>query len=105
MTKATVRTKSRADKPLIKKGTDLDYGARPLRRAIENRIEDPLAEELLRGTFQGMDTIIVDAVWDKNHEKIVRLDFKSEKRQPDPPAEPVGASATGGDAPESDGGE
>ncbi len=41
---------------LIIKGYNPDYGARPLRRAIENLIEDPLAEELLRGTFQGKDS-------------------------------------------------
>ena len=42
---------------LIKKGSNLDFGARPLRRAIENFVEDPLSEELLKGEFQGMDTI------------------------------------------------
>jgi ATP-dependent Clp protease ATP-binding subunit ClpC len=44
---------------LIDKGTSLEYGARPLRRAIEQFLEDPLAEDLLRGTFHGKDTIIV----------------------------------------------
>ncbi len=34
---------------LIKKGSDVDFGARPLRRAIENFVEDPLSEELLEG--------------------------------------------------------
>src|SRR5262249_24083594 len=38
---------------LIGKGSDLDFGARPLRRAIENYIEDPLSEELLKGNFDG----------------------------------------------------
>ena len=46
-----------AKKLLVKKGSNLDFGARPLRRAIENFIEDPLSEELLKGEFQGMDTI------------------------------------------------
>jgi ATP-dependent Clp protease ATP-binding subunit ClpC len=44
---------------IIDKGTSLEFGARPLRRAIENLLEDPLAEDLLRGTFQGKDTINV----------------------------------------------
>ncbi|MEI8371393.1 MAG: ATP-dependent Clp protease ATP-binding subunit [Planctomycetota bacterium] len=39
---------------------DLDFGARPLRRAIENLVEDPLSEELLKGEFNGLDTITVD---------------------------------------------
>jgi ATP-dependent Clp protease ATP-binding subunit ClpC len=44
---------------IIDKGTSLEFGARPLRRAIENLLEDPLAEDLLRGNFQGKDTIHV----------------------------------------------
>ncbi|MBV8677339.1 MAG: hypothetical protein JO355_09240, partial [Planctomycetaceae bacterium] len=36
-----------------------DYGARPLRRAIENMVEDPLSEEILRGAFKGLDVIKV----------------------------------------------
>src|SRR5262249_46472283 len=44
---------------LIDKGTSLDFGARPLRRAIEHHLEDPLSEELLRGAFSGKDTITV----------------------------------------------
>ncbi|MEO8494350.1 MAG: ATP-dependent Clp protease ATP-binding subunit, partial [Planctomycetota bacterium] len=76
---------------LIKKGTDLDYGARPLRRAIENRIEDPLSEELLRGTFLGMDTIVVDGIRN-DEDKVIRLDFRPEIRQPAlPKGEPVAA--------------
>ncbi|MCH2128114.1 MAG: ATP-dependent Clp protease ATP-binding subunit [Pirellulaceae bacterium] len=77
---------------LIRKGTDLDYGARPLRRAIESFVEDPLSEEILRGEFQGMDTIIVDGV--KNDKgKVTRVELRGEKRQADPPSEPVGAAS------------
>ncbi len=36
---------------LIGKGYEPEFGARPLRRAVERYIEDPLAEELLKGTF------------------------------------------------------
>jgi ATP-dependent Clp protease ATP-binding subunit ClpC len=49
-----------AKKLLIKKGSNTDFGARPLRRSIENFVEDPLSEELLKGEFQGKDTIVVD---------------------------------------------
>jgi ATP-dependent Clp protease ATP-binding subunit ClpC len=49
-----------AKKFLIKKGSNTDFGARPLRRSIENFVEDPLSEELLKGEFQGKDTIVVD---------------------------------------------
>jgi ATP-dependent Clp protease ATP-binding subunit ClpC len=53
---------------LIEKGTSLEYGARPLRRAIEQYLEDPLAEDLLRGAFAGADTITV-RVQEVNGEK------------------------------------
>ncbi len=65
---------------LIKKGANLDYGARPLRRALEQRIEDPLAEEILRGAFEGVNTIVVDAVKD-DEGKAVRLVFRGENRK------------------------
>jgi len=40
----------------------LDYGARPLRRSVERYIEDPLSEELLRGTFEGKNVIRVEQI-------------------------------------------
>ncbi|MDD3468553.1 MAG: ATP-dependent Clp protease ATP-binding subunit [Thermoguttaceae bacterium] len=45
---------------LVKKGSNLDYGARPLRRSIENFVEDPLSEELLKGEFTGKNTVTID---------------------------------------------
>jgi ATP-dependent Clp protease ATP-binding subunit ClpC len=50
---------------VIRKGSNLDLGARPLRREIEQRVEDPLSEELLKGEFQGKDTITVDVKKDE----------------------------------------
>lgn len=47
---------------LIDKGYNPDYGARPLRRAIEQSIEDPLAEEMLRGAFKEATDIVVDVI-------------------------------------------
>ena len=44
---------------LIDKGFDTNLGARPLRRAVEKHLEDPLAEELLRGSLEDADTIDV----------------------------------------------
>src|SRR5262245_50022280 len=44
---------------IIEKGSSLEFGARPLRRAIEHLLEDPLSEELLKGAFAGRDTITV----------------------------------------------
>jgi ATP-dependent Clp protease ATP-binding subunit ClpC len=42
------------------KGYNEEYGARPLRRVIQNLIEDRLSEDLLRSKFQAGDTIVVD---------------------------------------------
>jgi ATP-dependent Clp protease ATP-binding subunit ClpC len=47
---------------LGKKGYDPDFGARPLRRTIQNLVEDPLSEALLRGEFLPGDTVVVDCV-------------------------------------------
>jgi ATP-dependent Clp protease ATP-binding subunit ClpC len=45
---------------LGEKGYDEVYGARPLRRVIQDQVEDKLSEDLLRGKFQSGDTVIVD---------------------------------------------
>ena len=41
---------------LAKEGFDPKYGARPLRRAIQSKVEDAVAEKMLDGTFQTGDT-------------------------------------------------
>ncbi len=47
---------------LIEKGYDLEFGARPLRRAIERHVEDPLSEQLLMGKFDGKSKIRVSVL-------------------------------------------
>jgi ATP-dependent Clp protease ATP-binding subunit ClpC len=47
---------------IIAKGYDQAFGARPLRREIQNQIEDPLAEHMLMARYEAGDTIIVDAL-------------------------------------------
>jgi ATP-dependent Clp protease ATP-binding subunit ClpC len=51
---------------LIDKGYNPEFGARPLRRAIERYIEDPLSEDLLRGKFKGKSVIRI-SVQDEDH--------------------------------------
>jgi ATP-dependent Clp protease ATP-binding subunit ClpC len=46
---------------LIEKGYDPQYGARPMRRAVEKYLEDPFAEELLRGNVKPGETVHVTA--------------------------------------------
>ncbi len=102
----TLNLSADAKEFLIKKGSNTDYGARPLRRAIETYIEDPLAEELLKGEFAGKDTIdvAVKTVGDKK-----QLVFDGTTSKPAEPLEPVAAgavadagseSADAGDSPE-----
>ena len=50
---------------LIEKGYDEKYGARPLRRAVEHYLEDPLAEALLRGEVKDGEPCVVDRDGDK----------------------------------------
>ncbi len=52
---------------LAEKGYDPDYGARPLRRAIQDLVEDPLAEKLLTGEFSAGDRIIIERDGDELH--------------------------------------
>jgi ATP-dependent Clp protease ATP-binding subunit ClpC len=86
----TIELTDEAKEFLIKKGSNTDYGARPLRRAIETFVEDPLAEELLKGEFAGKDTVRIEVkkVGDK---KQLVFEGRSTKGKSEP--EPVGAGA------------
>jgi len=66
-----VRLSPAATEFLVTKGYDQNYGARPLKRAIQKYIEDPLSEKILLGEFAKGDEIEVDASLDGT-----RLDFK-----------------------------
>src|SRR6188472_2526961 len=57
---------------LVKHGYDEQYGARPLKRAIQKFIEDPLSEKILMGEFSRADEIEVDVAADGGD----RLDFR-----------------------------
>ncbi len=78
---------------LIKKGSDVDFGARPLRRAIENFVEDPLSEEILKGEFQGKNLITVDVKEVGGKKQLFFTGLVSEEAEP--AATPVAAGATG----------
>lgn len=61
----TVELSDAVKDTLVEKGYDPNLGARPLRRAVQQLIEDPLSEDLLLGTFQSGDTIVADLDADK----------------------------------------
>jgi ATP-dependent Clp protease ATP-binding subunit ClpC len=50
---------------LVDKGYDPQYGARPMRRSVERFLEDPLAEEILKGKLHEGDPITVTVEGDK----------------------------------------
>jgi ATP-dependent Clp protease ATP-binding subunit ClpB len=55
-----IRISETALAELAQAGFDPVYGARPLKRAIQSQIENPLAKEILEGRFSAKDTINVD---------------------------------------------
>jgi ATP-dependent Clp protease ATP-binding subunit ClpC len=59
---------------LIDKGTNADFGARPLRRAIEQFVEDPLSEDILRGNFKGKNLIKITVRQEEGGEKHLYFD-------------------------------
>jgi ATP-dependent Clp protease ATP-binding subunit ClpC len=70
---------------LSEQGYDPDMGARPLKRIIQQKVEDPLSDALLGGRFDDGDTIIVDV---KDGEIIIR---RAEEEAP-PSAETIAAA-------------
>ena len=83
----------------------LDYGARPLRRAVEMYVEDPLSEELLRGAFEGKNKIRIETeeVGDETQLRFVgEFDAALEPKTEEPEGELVGAAAGGDDTPTGD---
>jgi len=59
--KIKLEVTSAAKELLAQKGYDPTYGARPLRRVLQNLVEDKLSEEIIAGRFREGDTILVDA--------------------------------------------
>ena len=59
-----IRLTDAAVAKIVAEGTDLTNGARPLRRAIQKLIEDPLSEELLAGEWHAGDTVLCDVTDD-----------------------------------------
>jgi ATP-dependent Clp protease ATP-binding subunit ClpC len=80
---------------LAEKGWDPSMGARPLRRAIQRYIEDPLADFVLRSQVPEGSTVRVDA---PSEEDGSESDVKLTVVEPAPKPTPVGVGAEGGDS-------
>ena len=72
---------------VVDKGYDATMGARPLRRALQRMVEDPLSEKILSKEFRAGDTIIVDV---ENGE----ITFKAMEQFEPPPVELAGAGSS-----------
>jgi ATP-dependent Clp protease ATP-binding subunit ClpC len=72
---------------LIEKGYNPDFGARPLRRAIEQHVEDPVSEEILRGSYEKKSVIHISVRTQTNEEGEVskHLYFEATGETPDQP--------------------
>jgi ATP-dependent Clp protease ATP-binding subunit ClpC len=78
----TLELSDQAKEFLIDKGYNPEFGARPLRRAIEHYIEDPLSESLLREQFKDKNLIKID-IQDEEHLKFEGFKTKEpEKSEP-----------------------
>jgi ATP-dependent Clp protease ATP-binding subunit ClpC len=72
---------------LAKRGYDPSLGARPLRRAIQQLVEDPLSEKILWKEFHAGETIIVDGIGDE-------ITFRQVEGFEPPPVELAGSGST-----------
>jgi len=63
---------------LIERGTDEKFGARPLRRAIEQYVEDALSEAMLRGEYEGKDRVVVSVKEPATEDDLAVLYFEGQ---------------------------
>jgi len=97
-----LRVTDAAKEFLAREGFDPAYGARPLRRAIQRFVEDPLSGEVLKGKFSAGDEIVVDA---EEARIVFRRGEKPLEKKPSSKRDTAGSAAasTGGSAGPEDG--
>ena len=66
---------------LIDKGYNPDFGARPLRRAIEQHVEDPISEEILRGAYKDAAKIVISVAGAEAEDQEKHLHFEGAGRR------------------------
>ncbi len=76
---------------LVDKGFDPDFGARPLRRVIQNNIEDELAEELLAGNVKAGDRILADHDGEQD-QLVMTVESAASESEPEPEEELAAAT-------------
>lgn len=79
----TIEISDKAKDFIVEKGWDAQYGARPLRRAIQKYVEDPLAEEIIKTTLSEGDHIMIESEEGKEELNIgIRKEVAVEKQLP-----------------------
>jgi ATP-dependent Clp protease ATP-binding subunit ClpC len=92
---ASIELTDNAKEMLVEKGYDPAMGARPLRRAIQRHIEDPLADFVLGAELTPGSTIMVDR---KGDEEVNITIIPGEEREPEPVTVPAGGDEPEGSA-------
>ncbi|MBS1651622.1 MAG: ATP-dependent Clp protease ATP-binding subunit [Bacteroidetes bacterium] len=75
----TIKITNEAKDFIVEKGYDVNYGARPLKRAIQKYLEDPMAEEIIKSSLSEGDELEVD--YDKQEDKVVVKTHKSKPKK------------------------
>jgi ATP-dependent Clp protease ATP-binding subunit ClpC len=88
----TIRLTDTAKDIIAERGYDEKFGARPLKRAIQKYLEDPIAEEIINSNVKPGDTLVVD--YNKEEDKVT---MKVEKAKP--PKESKTKESKGGETP------
>jgi len=78
----------------LKKAPTPILAPRPLRRAIEQHVEDPLSEEILRGSFKGKDLIRITVKTEAENNKHLYFEAISTKDQAKPQLAQAASDAT-----------
>src|SRR5437899_8043439 len=79
---------------LAERGYDPSLGARPLRRAIQRLVEDPVSEKILWKEFSAGQTIVVDSEPDPENEGKRKIVFRTAQRAPETPPVELAGSGT-----------
>lgn len=79
----TIKVTDAAKDYIVDKGYDVQYGARPLKRAIQKYLEDPMAEEIIKTNLSEGDQIEVDFDKDKQEITVKTVKPKSKKKKED----------------------
>jgi ATP-dependent Clp protease ATP-binding subunit ClpC len=68
---------------IVEKGYDIQYGARPLKRAIQKYLEDPMAEEIIQSNISEGDSIEIDYDTEKKEITVKTIKPKTKKKKED----------------------